>query len=290
MKNSPIQIHSILSLIGNTPLIDISELSSNPQVKIFAKFEALNPSGSYKDRIALSMIKKAEEEGKLHKGMAIIEPTSGNTGIALAMISAIKGYKFIAVMSRSMSKERRKMIEAFGGKLILIEGSESEAIKLAVRLAKEKNYFILNQFENPVNIKTSYNILANEILSQINSIDVFIAGIGTGGTIVGMSKKLKKINSKTKIIGFYSKNEKVQGTLNIQKFKPKILDLKNVDKVISVNEKKAIKKMKALWKKGFFVGISSGAALDIALVEAKKIKKGKIVLMFQDSGNRYLNI
>jgi len=279
-----------LKLIGNTPLIDISHLSPNQDVKILAKLEGANPSGSCKDRIALAMIEKAEKEGMLCKRATIMEPTSGNTGIGLAMVCAAKGYKFIAVMPKFMSEERRKMIKAFGGKLILVDDGEVETIKIAKKLAKEKGYFMPNQFENSANIEISYNQIAQEILSQTKKIDMFITGIGTGGTITGISKKLKEKNPGTRIVGFYSQNERIQGTINIEKFRPKILDLGNVDELISSDEKEAIKTMKWLWKKGLFVGMSSGAAMAVALEKAKKMKKGNIVIIFADSGNRYLSL
>lgn len=249
----------------------------------------MNPTGSYKDRIALAMIEEAEKEGKLKKNMIIIEPTSGNTGIGLALVSAVKGYKFIAVMPESMSEERKNMIKAFGGELILVN-TEADAIKTAAEIAEKNKYFMPNQFENSANLEVSYNILSKEIISQAGEIDVFISGIGTGGTITGISRKLKEINPKTKIIAFYSKNEKIQGTVNIETFKPGILDLSKVDEVIPEDDEEAIKTMEMLWKNGIFVGMSSGAVMNITMREARKMKKGNIVVMFTDSGNRYLSL
>lgn len=286
LKLSP----SLLDSIGNTPLIDVSFFSPNPAVKIFAKLESANPSGSIKDRIAIAMIEKAEKEGKLKEGATIIEPTSGNTGISLAMVAAVKGYKFIAVMPKSMSKERRKMIKAFGGKLILVDEGESETIKTAEKLAKEKGYFMPNQFENEANVEVYYNIFSKEILSQISKISIFIAGIGTGGTLTGTSKRLKEISKKIKVIAFYSLDEKVQGTVNIEQFKPKILDLSNTDNLVPADEKLAIKTMEKLWENNIFVGMSSAAAMNIALEESKKMKEGNIVIIFADSGDRYLSL
>jgi len=279
--------NSTLELIGNTPLIDISFLSPNKYVKIFAKLESQNPSGSYKDRIALAMIEKAEKEKKIKKGDIIIEPTSGNTGISLAMISKIKRYKFIAVMPESMSEERKNIIKSFGGELVLVK-SEAEAIEKAGRIAKEKNYFMPNQFENLANVEAA-EAMAKEINNQIDNIDVFIAGMGTGGTITGASRILKEKNNKTKIIGFYS-NEDIQGTINIEKFKPRILDLSLVNRLVKENKNRAVKNMKLLWENGVFVGMSSGAALGLALNEARRLKTGNIVIMFTDSGNRYLSL
>lgn len=284
-----IPVESILNTIGNTPLVDISYFSSNPDVQIFAKVESFNPSGSCKDRVALAMVEKAERYNELKKGAKIIEPTSGNTGISLAFVSAVKGYEFTAVMPRAMSPERKQMIEAFGGKVILADGDEREIIKYATELSK-KGYFMPNQFENYTNVEVAYEKLGKEIVEQLKNIDVFVAGIGTGGTITGVGKKLKEINLNTKIVGFYSPDEKVQGTINIKKFKPKILNLNIIDDLISVEEDTSITMMKKLWQKGLFVGMSSGATLNIAVEESKKMKQGKIVVMFADSGNRYLSV
>lgn len=249
----------------------------------------MNPSGSYKDRVALAMIRKAEKEGRIRKGDTIMEPTSGNTGIALAMISAVRGYKFIAVMPESMSTERKQMISAFGGELILVD-TEANALKKAEHIAEEKNYFMPNQFENLANVDVSYNILAEEIISQAEKFDVFISGIGTGGTITGASRKFKEINPDIKTIAFYSKEEKIQGTIDLRTFKPGILETSNINEIVPEDDEKAMGTMKMLWKNGIFVGMSSGAALNVALREADKMKEGKIVVMFTDSGNRYLSM
>ncbi|MFH1522174.1 MAG: cysteine synthase family protein [archaeon] len=278
-----------MNTIGNTPLVNISYFSSNPDVQIFAKLESFNPSGSCKDRVALAMVEKAEKYNELKKGAKIIEPTSGNTGIALAFVSAVKGYEFTAVMPKSMSPERKQMIEAFGGKVILADGGESEIIKCATELS-EKGYFMPNQFENYANVEVAYKKLGKEIVEQVKDIDIFVAGIGTGGTITGVGKKLKEVNPNTRVIGFYSPDEKVQGTINVKNFKPKILNIDIIDDLIPAEETTSITMMKKLWQKGLFVGMSSGATLNIAVEESKKMKCGKIVVMFADSGNRYLSI
>jgi cysteine synthase len=282
-------VSSTLQKIGNTPLIDVSFLSPNKNVKIFAKLESVNPSGSIKDRVALAMIDDAEKTGKLKKGSTIIEPTSGNTGISLAMVAKEKGYRFTAVMPNSMSIERRELIKSFGGELILLDADEPGVIREAERLAKEKEYFMPNQFENPKNPEVHYNALANEILSQIKNIDIFIAGIGTGGTITGTTKKLKEANPKTKAIAFYS-NEDVQGTININKLKPKVMNLREVDEVILMNKEDSIETMKLLWANSIYVGMSSGATANIAQRKAKELKEGNIVVIFADSGNRYQSL
>lgn len=264
-------------------------LSPNPDVHIYAKIESFNPSGSYKDRIALAMVNEAEKKGILKKDSIIIEPTSGNTGISLAMVSAVRGYKFIAVMPSTMSEERRNMIKSYGGELVLVDGKEEDVVNTAIDLAKKNNYIMLNQFENPANVFAA-EAFAEEIIKEINAVDVFIGGIGTGGTITGTSRKLKKANPAVKIIAFYSPTEKIQGTINIETFKPKVMDLSNVDEITVGDENEAIENMEFLWSKGLFVGMSSGAVFNLAIKEAKKIKKGNIVIIFSDSGNRYLSL
>lgn len=184
---------NILETIGNTPLVKIEKLNPNPKVDIFAKVEGFNPTGSIKDRIALKMIEKAEKEGILTKGKTIIEPTSGNTGISLAMVGAIKGYKVKLVMPETMSVERRKIIRAFGAELFLVKKEDwrDAAIRYTKELAeRDKNLVLLNQYENTANVMAHYETTGKEILEQMagKKIDVFVAGIGTGGTIMGTGK------------------------------------------------------------------------------------------------------
>ncbi|MCK4520443.1 cysteine synthase family protein [Candidatus Parcubacteria bacterium] len=279
---------TILDFIGNTPLVKIGN--------IFAKLEGFNPTGSVKDRIALAMLVKAEKEGILTKGKTIIEPTSGNTGISLAMFGAIKGYKVKVVMPESMKIIKRAMIKVFGGEIILVKDKDwrDNAIKFTKGLAeKDKNLVMLNQYENEINVKVHYENTAKEILEQINnrSIDYFIAGIGTGGTITGIGKRLKEKYPNIKIIGIEpKKGSNIEGLKSLKEgYVPPILDLKVIDKIIEVEEKDALFWQKKLAKEyGIFVGISSGAAMFLSQKFAQKNPNGTIVTIFPDRGEKYL--
>ena len=286
---------NILNTIGNTPLINIGG--------ILAKLETTNPSGSIKDRMAWYIIKKAEERGELKKGSTILEATSGNTGIAFAMISAIRGYKFIAVMPESMSLERRKMIEAFGGKIVLTPAREDigGAIKKYEELIKKNpKYWLPKQFENPDNIEAHRKGLGQEIIKQVRHVDAFVAGTGTGGTLIGVAQALKEFNPKVKIIAVEPEESAVlsggkPGLHKIQGigegFIPKVIQDNNtlIDEVITIRSEDAIKMSEKLAQKyGIFVGISSGANF----LAAKSLKKRyeNIVTVFPDRGERYLSV
>jgi len=244
------------------------------------------------------MIKKAEKERKLKKGDIIIEPTSGNTGISLAMIGGIKGYKVVVVMPETMTEERKKIIKTFGAKLILVKKEDwrDEAIKFTKKLQKKyKNYVFLNQYENPANFLAHYYGTAKEILRDLKNkkIDYFVTGIGTGGTITGIAKRLKKKFKNIKIIGVLPKiNEEIQGLKNFKEAqKPHILDLSLIDEIVEVSEKSAKKMVKKLAQaEGIFVGFSSGATFFVCQKIAKKIKKGKILTIFPDRGEKYLSL
>lgn len=285
---------TILDIIGNTPMIKIQKLNPYPKIKILAKLEAVNPGGSVKDRIAKAMIKDAEAKGLLKAGQILIEATSGNTGISLAMISAIKGYEFIAVLPANVSIERRKLLKAYGAKIILTDPKKGTngAIKIAQKMLEEnKNYLMLDQFNNPVNPLAHYQTTGAEIIKQAPNIDIFIAGMGTGGTLMGVAERLKKYNPKIKIIGVepYEK-EKISGLRNMKAYTPSIFNENKLNKKIMVKEKNSLKTAKLLFlKEGVSVGISSGAAMWAALKMAQEIKKGTIVVLFPDSGHKYLS-
>lgn len=288
---------NILQTIGNTPLIEINKLNPNPNVRILAKVEGFNPTGSIKDRIALKMIEKAEADGKLTKDKVIIEPTSGNTGIGLAMIGAIKGYEVEIVMSEAVSIERRKMIQAFGAKVTLTDSKfgTDGAIKKARELVKmyPDKYFMPDQFSNENNKLAHYHSTAEEIWRQTNGkIDYFVSALGTSGTIMGISKALKENNSKIKIVCAHPvKGHYIQGLKNMQEaIVPAIYDPTQIDETIMVETSEAFKMAREIVKKeGIFVGMSSGAALYAALEIAKKITSGTIVVIFPDRGEKYLS-
>ncbi|MCX6747308.1 MAG: cysteine synthase A [Candidatus Pacearchaeota archaeon] len=288
---------NILESIGNTPLVKINKLNPNKNVTIYAKLEGFNPSGSIKDRIALKMIEQAEEEGKLKKGKTIIEATSGNTGIGLAMIGTVKGYKVEIVMSKAVSEERIKMIRAFGGKVILTDaklGTDGAIIK-ARELVKKypKKYFMPDQFSNEYNKITHYKTTADEIWKQTDGkIDYFVSAIGTSGTIMGVGKYLKEKNKKIKIIcAEPTRGHYIQGLKNMEEaIVPAIYDPTKIDKKIMIETEKAYEIAREIIKKeGIFVGMSSGASMYAALKIAKKIKSGTIVVIFPDRGEKYLS-
>ena len=289
---------NILETIGNTPLVKIEKINSNPRVNILAKLEGQNPTGSVKDRIALAMVEKAEKEGTLTKGKTIIEPSSGNTGISLAMVGAIKGYKVKIVLPESMSIERRKIIKFFGADLILVKKEDwrDAAIKFTKDLVKrDKNLVLLNQFENEANVKIHYETTGREILEQMEDkkIDVLVAGIGTGGTITGIGQRLKEKYPKVKIIGVQPKlGSKIEGLKSLKEgYIPPVLNLNLIDEIIEVKEEKAFEMAKKLaQKEGIFAGPSSGAAMEVALRISQKLNRGNIVVIFPDRGEKYLSI
>lgn len=293
---------NITDTIGKTPIV---KFTSGPEniADIYLKVESFNPGGSIKDRAALYMIKSAEESGKLKQGDTIIEATSGNTGVALAMIGAVKGYKVIIVMPDSMSMERRTLMAAYGVDLILTDGKlgMNGSVNLANKLVKEKGYFMPGQFINQSNVKSHYETTANEIWKDMEgNLDVFIAGVGTGGTITGTGKKLKELDENIKIIAVQPERSPVLtggewGSHGLQgmgaNFIPEIYNSSIVDEVINMTEEKAIKAVKTLaQKEGILAGISSGANLAAAIEIAKLLGSGKrIVTVLPDTGERYLS-
>ena len=288
---------NILSAIGNTPLIEFTNLNENPKVRIFGKFEGYNPGGSVKDRPAYYMIKKAEESGELIRGKTILEPTSGNTGIALAMIGAVKGYKVKLCMPECVSLERRSIIEVFGAEVVLTPAREitDGAIREAHQLIAEEpdKYYMPNQFENENNVLAHYETTGPEIFSQTNGeIDVFIAGMGTGGTLMGAGKYLKEKKPQIKIVGVEPiKGHKIQGLKNMKEsIVPMIYHSEKLDEKITVEDDPAYEMARLLaTKEGIFVGMSSGAAVVGALRIAKKMHSGIIVVVLPDRGDRYLS-
>lgn len=288
---------NILETIGETPLVRISRLNIYPDVEIFAKIEGANPGGSIKDRIALKMLEKAEEQGTLTKDKTIIEPTSGNTGIALAMIGAIHGYKVEIVMSEAVSIERRKMIAAFGANITLTDpklGTDGAIVK-AHKLVDENpdKYFMPDQFSNEANKLAHYESTAKEIWEQSDeNIDYFVSALGTSGTLMGVGKYLKEKNPKIKIVSAHPvAGHYIQGLKNMKEaIVPAIYDSTKIDETIMVETEDAYEMARRIAREeGIFVGMSSGAALYAALEIAKKHKKGRIVTIFPDRGEKYLS-
>ena len=299
--------NSVLELVGNTPLLRLNNIEKKFGLKatLLAKLEFFNPAGSVKDRVGLALIEEAEKKGLLNKESVIIEPTSGNTGIGLAMAAAVKGYKAIIVMPETMSEERKKLMIAHGAELVLTEGSKgmAGAIEKAEELAKEiPNSFIPDQFSNPDNALAHYKTTGPEILKDTQGkADILVAGIGTGGTITGTGKFLKENIPDIKIVGAEPLSSPVltQGTSGAHKiqgigagFIPKVLDKDILDEVIAVSDEDAILTARNFGKlEGFLIGISGGAALYTAIELAKREENGgkTIVLVLPDNGSRYLS-
>ncbi|HSM94005.1 MAG TPA: cysteine synthase family protein [Anaeromyxobacteraceae bacterium] len=293
----PPPAESILDLIGATPMVRIRNLNPNPRVKIYAKLEGFNPTGSIKDRIALKMIEQAEREGALTPGKTIIEPTSGNTGIGLAMIGTVKGYAVEIVMSEAVSIERRKMIQAFGATVTLTDptkGTDGAIIK-ARELVRDfpDKYFMPDQFSNQYNQLAHYDGTAREMLEQMGGrIDYFVSALGTSGTLMGVGLALKerlpavKIVSAHPVLGHY-----IQGLKNLDEaIVPAIYDAKKIDRHIMIESEDAFDCARRIAKEeGIFVGMSSGAAMWAALALAKEIEAGTIVTIFPDRGEKYLS-
>jgi cysteine synthase A len=293
---------SILGTIGNTPIVRINRLSP-PDTQIYVKCEAFNPMSSVKDRLAIAMIEDAERRGTLKPGQTVVEPTSGNTGIALAMVCAAKGYPFVAIMSDSFSVERRKLMKGLGAKVILTPAAErgSGMVKVATQMAREKGWFLPQQFENPSNPEYHRNTTGPEILRDFagKRLDYFVSGIGTGGTITGAGEMLKKARPDIKIV--YTEPEPApivtQGEWKPHKiqgwnpdFVPAVFDRKVFDEAVLVSEVEARDCARDLaHKEGIFCGISSGGTFAAALKVAKKAAKGSVILaMLPDTGERYL--
>ena len=299
-------VKNVTELIGNTPLLELTKVEEKYalKAKIFAKIEYFNPAGSVKDRIAMQMIKDAEEEGKLKKGATIIEPTSGNTGIGLASIGTVRGYRVIIVMPESMSLERRKLVKAYGAELVLTEaalGMKGAIAKANELLNEIEGSIILGQFDNPSNPKVHYLTTGPEIFKDLDGkVDAFVAGVGTGGTISGAGKYLKEQNKKTKVFAVEPAASAVlsgekPGPHMIQGigagFIPNTLNTEIYDEIIKVANEDALAFGKMISRtEGILVGISSGAALfaGVQLAQRKEFEGKNIVVLLPDNGDRYL--
>ncbi|NVF10587.1 cysteine synthase A [Anaerococcus sp. AGMB00486] len=288
------------ALIGKTPLLKLKSLEKEGRADIYVKVEKNNLAGSIKDRIALYMIEEAEKLGKLREGYTIVEPTSGNTGVALAALAATKGYKCILTMPASMSEERSKLAEAYGAEVIrTTEGALQGAVNKAKELSKKDGYFMPDQFSNPANIKAHYETTAVEILDELTP-DAFIAGVGTGGTVSGVGKRIKEVNENAQVYaiepaespllsGGKASAHKIQGIGG--NFIPKNLNYDILDGIVDVKSDEAINMSRQLAKdEALAVGISSGANVVGAIKIADKLGEGKkVVTVLPDTGERYLS-
>lgn len=288
---------SILNAIGNTPLVALNNINGNSKVKIFGKLEGSNPGGSVKDRAAYYMIKKAEAAGELTKDKIIIEATSGNTGIAMAMIGAAKGYKVKLFMPECVSTERRGILEAFGAEVVLTPAREKTdgAIKRALQALADApdKYYMPNQFNNENNALAHYETTGPEIFQQTSGdVDVFVAGMGTTGTLMGVGRYLKAKKPAVKIVGVEpTQGHAIQGLKNMtESIVPEIYNPRQLDAIEVVEDGEAFETTEVLARKeGIFVGMSSGAALAGALRFSKNLDSGTIVVLLPDRGDRYLS-
>ena len=296
-------LNNIYETIGNTPIIRLNNIEEENIGEILVKVESFNPTGSIKDRPALYMIEAAEISGELKTGSTIIEPTSGNTGIGLAMIGASKGYKVILVMPETMSVERRKILKAYGAEIILTEAElgMSGSVEKAKKLSREKGYFMPGQFSNTNNLKSHYETTAREIIKDTEGkLDAFIAGVGTGGTVSGVGRKLKEEIENIDIIaveptesrvltGEKSNPHKIQGIG--ADFVPDIFDREIVDEILNISGEDAYKYARILGEKeGILSGMSSGANLAAAIVISKRLgKNSRVLTVLADTGTRYLS-
>lgn len=288
---------NISDLIGNTPMVQINHLNPNPNLEMYVKLEKYNPGGSVKDRIAKYMIEQAEKTGQLTKDKVVIEPTSGNTGIGLALVCRAKGYNLLLVMPETMTLERRQILIALGAKIVLSEGSKgmdgAEDLAREIISQNPDKYFIPNQFANPANVLAHYETTAEEIWRDTKSkITHFVAGIGTGGTLMGVSKRLREYNPKIEVIAVQPEPKtSIQGLKNLQtQYVPTIWKKDFVNEIYTVHPRDGEETARLLaLQEGIFSGPSSGAIFHIALKKANEIKKGVMVAMSPDGGEKYLS-
>lgn len=289
--------NSILDTIGHTPLVEIKKLNPNPNVRVLAKLEYFNPGGSIKDRPALYMIEAAEKSGELDRDKTVLEATSGNTGIGLALVCGIKGYRLLLAMSESVSTERQKILKARGAEILLTPGhlGTDGAIEEAYRLARENSerFFVVDQFNNEANWKSHYHGTAQEIWEQSGgAVTTLVASLGTSGTLMGAARKLKQLNPSVQIIGVEPYlGHKIQGLKNMKEaYCPGIFEKQRLDKKINIDDEEAFEMARRLSKtEGLLVGMSSGAAMAVALKEAQQMSSGTVVVVLPDGGERYLS-
>jgi cysteine synthase len=284
----------IVEAIGNTPLVELPRLSPKPEVRIYAKLEGRNPTGSVKDRVAKSMIEAAEAEGAIEPGQTILEPTSGNTGIALAMICRRKGYPLKVVMPDNVTEERTQLLRMYGAEIVYSEGAKGSngAVEVALEMAEEPGYYMPYQYGNEANPRAHYDGTAVEILDELDEVAAFVGGLGTGGTLMGNGRRLKEADPETLIVAAEPKQgELVQGLRSLDDgFIPPIIDLSLLDRKIMVSNRDAIVWTKKLLdEEGVFAGVSAGAIAYIANRIAGELEGGNVVFLIPDDGWKYLS-
>jgi cysteine synthase A len=296
------QANTVLDLIGNTPIVRLQRLPPIGSATVWAKLERQNPGGSVKDRVAKAMIEAAEEEGQLSPGGVIVEPTSGNTGIGLAMVAAVKGYRIILTMPDTLSTERRKLLQAYGAELVVTPGKDGMkgAIAKAEELAREHNAFMPMQFSNPANPEAHRHTTADEILAQLDHLDAFVGGVGTGGTLTGVGEVLKEVLPSVRIVAVEPAGSPVlsggsPGKHRIQGigagFVPNVLNTGIIDEIVPVDDGDALQTARQLARlEGILAGISSGAAAWAAIQVAQQLRDDQtVVVLLPDTGERYLS-
>src|SRR3989449_1488708 len=286
--------NDILGAIGNTPLVGIQRLSARPEVRLWAKLEGQNPTGSLKDRIALAMIEDAERTGQLKPGAVILEPTSGNTGIALAMVATRKGYRLTVVMPENASEERVHLLEMYGAEIVYTPADKGTngAIEVAGRMAKDDKYFMPFQYGNQANPRAHYDGTGSEIVRDLPEVTHFVAGLGTGGTLTGAGRRLKDHNPQVKVIAAEPElGELVYGLRSLDEgFVPPILDESILDGKFLVSSKDALRATRELTRQeGIFAGISAGAVLHVGRRRAERLDSGDVVCLLADGGWKYLS-
>jgi cysteine synthase B len=285
---------NVVESIGNTPLVELPRLSPKPDVRIYAKLEGHNPTGSVKDRVAKSMIEAAEAEGAIEPGHTILEPTSGNTGIALAMICRRKGYPLKVVMPDNVTEERTQLLRMYGAEIVYSEGAKGSngAVEVALEMAADPGFYMPYQYGNEANPLAHYNGTAVEILEELDEVTAFVGGLGTGGTLMGNGRRLKEANPETLIVAAEPKQgELVQGLRSLDDgFIPPIIDLSLLDRKIMVSNRDAIVwTKKLLEEEGVFAGVSAGAIAYIAHRIAGELDSGNVVFLIPDDGWKYLS-
>jgi cysteine synthase len=285
---------NVVESIGNTPLVELPRLAPKPEVRIYAKLEGRNPTGSVKDRVARSMIEAAEAEGAIEPGQTILEPTSGNTGISLAMICRRKGYPLKVVMPDNVTEERTQLLRMYGAEIVYSEGAKGSngAVEVALEMSKDPSYYMPYQYGNEANPRAHYEGTAVEILEELDSVAAFVGGLGTGGTLMGNGRRLKEADPETLIVAAEPmQGELVQGLRSLDDgFIPPIIDISLFDRKIMVSNRDAIVwTRKLLDEEGIFAGVSSGAIARIAVRIGEELEGGNVVFLIPDDGWKYLS-
>jgi cysteine synthase B len=292
---SPQPAHSLLDLVGSTPLVELPRLSPKPEVRFYAKLEGQNPTGSIKDRIALAMVEDAESRGELEPGQQLLEPTSGNTGIALALVAKLKGYRLTCVMPENVTEERRRLLGLFGAEIVESAGSEGSngAVRLAQELAaKEPRYFMPFQYGNPANPRAHYDGTGAEIAEALERVDVLVAGLGTGGTLMGAGARLRESFPDVVVAAAEPlPGDPVMGLRSLDDgYVPPILDVSKLDRKLLVTNAEAVAGVRALLdREGVFAGVSAGAVVHAARKLAGELDEGVVVSVLADAGWKYLS-